>query len=122
MKHAFVLLAALLGSLAMATSEARAQTATSRVEWDMAEPVSTAQQNQYTFKADTAAAVPLTATCVASGSAAHCTAPIVSLASGTHTVVVTAINGFGSTSSTPLTGAPPAKPFSLSITVTVTVP
>lgn len=100
-----------------------AQTSTSRVAWDQGEPVALAQANSYTLKVDAAAAVALVTTCMGDAASSKCSAPLpVTLTAGTHTLIVTAINGFGSTPSLPLVGAPPARPTNVTLTITLTVP
>jgi|SRR6185295_4296186 len=95
-----------------------------KLQWDMPETPVAAQGNSYTLKVDTGTPTALAATCVAlsgvPGLLSRCTAPLQALAAGPHTLVLTASNGLGSTSSDPLTGAPPGKPSNL-ITIVITI-
>lgn len=99
-----------------------AQTATFKLAWTQAEAPVIAAAFQYTLKVDTAAPVLMTAACVASGTGSTCSASLPALVSGSHTLILTAVNGFGSTASDPLTGGPPSKPTLLTVTVTITIP
>lgn len=113
---------AALALLAVA-SHPRAQTAVAKLQWTQNNLTSTAtladiQGYTYTLKVDGGPAQLLTATCVAP---LTCTAPLPTMASGTHTLALTATNAFGSGSTT-LNGTPPANPINVTVTVSVTVP
>lgn len=109
--------------LALVAVDVVAQTPSYKLQWDQVEPVATVQTYSYTLKVDAAPAVNLTATCVATGAGTRCTAPLAALPAGsTHTLVLTAFNGFGSSSADPLTGVPPSKASGMTITVTITIP
>lgn len=104
---------------------ALAQTVTRLAEWEQpGATVAEAQGYAYTLKIDSAAPVVLTHTCAAVSSVTRCTAPLASalLTPGTHTLVLTASNAFGSASSPPLTGAPPAGPVTFKLTFTISIP
>jgi hypothetical protein len=112
-------LIALIGLLPVVAS---AQTATFRLGWTQTEALPIVQGYQYFLKVDALPAVPVTQTCAVSGSVTACSAPLPALASGTHTLVLTAFSGSGSSASDPLVTSPPTKPTTLTITVTVTIP
>ena len=103
-----------------------AQTPTFRLGWEQPGVFTDIQGYKYTLKIDTGTPVAVTPICVARSGApsplADCTSPMPALTSGPHTLTLTAWNGFGSASSDPLAGAPPARPVAISITVTVTIP
>lgn len=107
--------------LGIGSSTASAQTPTFKLQWTQPEAVAVVQQFQYTLKVDTAVAVALTPTCVTQGTGSLCAAPLAAMASGSHTLVVTAFNGFGSAATT-LAGAPPTAPAGMTITVTISFP
>lgn len=109
--------------LALVAVTASAQTPSMKLQWDQSEPLATVQGFQYTLKVDTAPATVIPATCVAQGTGTRCTTPLATFPSGsTHTLVLTAFNGFGSQASDPLTGVPPSKASGMTITVTITIP
>jgi hypothetical protein len=102
-----------------------AQTVTSKLQWT--QPLTTGQTFAdvqafvYTLQIDALAPAVVTATCVA-GPPIICTTPLGPfVTSGTHTLTLTASNGFGSVSAT-LTGAPPQAPATAKVVITVTVP
>lgn len=109
---AFVLFAASL----------QAQTPTFKLQWDQSEPLATVQGFQYTLKVDTSTPTLLTPTCTVQGASTRCTAPLPAMATGSHTLQLTAFNGFGSTASDPLTGVAPSKASGMTITVIITIP
>lgn len=101
------------------------QTQTTKAQWAMGETAAVAGTFTYTLK-DGATVLPFTGAvaCLAAptGGGSVCTAPLAPLASGTHTLVLTASNSFGSADSLPLSGTTPGKPSGFSITITITVP
>ncbi len=108
-------------ALILSTSIVSAQTVTFKISWDQSEALTIVQGFQYTLRVDSAPPSILTPTCATKGAGTTCSAPLPTLTSGPHTLVVTAFNGFGSTASDPLSGQPPSKPV-VSVTVTVSVP
>lgn len=113
--------AVLLIALLVLPSVVGAQT-TTKVTWTHTEAPTLASAFVFALKVDAAAAAPLTAVCVAAGTGSSCTATIPALTpAASHTLILTASNAFGSTSSDPLTGSPPSKP-TITITITVTGP
>lgn len=112
--------AALLLAPPLARSAA-AQTG-SHVDWNEADTLANVQGYTFTWKVDGGAPIPLTATCTlpASATLVACTAPIPTPPNGSHTYVLTASNAFGSAGAT-VSGAPPATPGGLKITIIVTV-
>jgi len=118
----FAFTAALLGALLLAALAA-AQTTTATLLWNMPNTVVDSQGFTYTLKDGAAAAVPLTGvTCATVAAATQCQAKIPTPASGTHAYVLTASSTLGAASSAPLAGTTPGQPFTLTITITVTVP
>jgi len=107
--------------LLLATT-AQAQTPTFKLQWDQSEALATVQAFQYTLKVDTNAATVLTPTCTVQGAGTRCTAPLPAMGSGSHTLQLTAFNGFGSTPADPLTGVAPSKATGMTITVIITIP
>ena len=110
-----VIVLVLLGSPLLAQS-------TYRLQWE--QPNATLAQAQgysYSLKVDAAAATAITATC-AGTTAITCSTPMPVLAAGSHTLVVTATNGFGSASSAPFPGSSPSAPINLTVIVNVTIP
>lgn len=111
----------LLGLLTLSGSIASAQTKT--LHWDQpSTTVAEAQALAYTVKIDTAAPVTVAQSCALVNGLTHCTTPLPALTSGTHTLIVTATNAFGSTPSSPLSGSPPSAPINITVVVTVQVP
>jgi hypothetical protein len=104
-------------------SSTSAQTTTWKLTWDQPEAPAVANGAVYTLKVDAAAPSPLTVVCVAAvgvpGMLSTCTSPMPTLSNGSHTLVVTAANAFGSNASAPLAGAPPGTPFQLRITIQI---
>lgn len=104
-------------------------TPTYRIQWDMPESQSIAQGYTYTWSLDGTEKGQLAQTCVPftdpNNAATHtrCTAPLTSAitGAGSHTVILTAWNGFGSTASDPLTGSAPGKAATVTVTVTITI-
>lgn len=91
--------------------------------WD--QPVATpadAGAYVYTLKIDAAAPVVVPATCASVAAVTQCSTPLVLPAGTSHTLILTASNGFGSASSAPLTGSPPVPAVNIKVIVTVTVP
>lgn len=105
-----------------ASGSTTAQSLAFKLQWTQVEAPNVAQGYAYTLKVDSAAATPLQPACLAQGTGSLCTAPLQSLTTGTHTLVVTSVNGFGSASSQPLIGSPPGAPGSVTVTVTITGP
>lgn len=105
-----------------------AQTVTRQAEWDhQADTLITVSTYAYTLKVDAAVPVSLTASCAQAGANVHCIAPLpaavnTQLTPGAHTLVLSAINAFGSISSAPLTGSPPTGPISFKLTFTISIP
>ena len=120
MKSILIALALLLG-----TTSAYAQTVSQSLAWDhLADTLANVQTYTFDLKIDAATAVPAIATCVAAGANVHCTTPL-ALTSGTHTLILTAVNATAVTPSDPFTytpGANPTKPVNLTIIVKITVP
>lgn len=118
-----VVLALLFALLSLPVS---AQTTNLKLAWD--QPLATGHtfadvqgSYAYTLKVDASAPTLMAVTCV-NGTPVKCTAPLPSMPSGPHTLVLTVTNGFGSASSSPLSGAPPSAGVNVSVTVVVTVP
>lgn len=113
-----------MGFLLVASS-AHAQTPSFKLGWNQtlgaSETFASLASYQWTLKIDANAATVVTATCV-NGTPPSCTAPLPAMTPGTHTLVLTAFNGFGSAASAPFTGGPPQTPVIVSVTVTVTIP
>lgn len=105
------------------TATLQAQTPSYKLQWDQSEPLATVQGFSYTLKVDANPATSLTPTCVTQGTGSRCTAPLTPLPAGTsHTLTLTAFNGFGSQAADPITGTPPSKASGVTITVIITIP
>ena len=105
-----------------ASAQVLAQTPSFKLAWDQPETLAITQTFQYTLKVDNGVATALVPTCVAKGVSSACTAPLAAMSSGSHTLLLTVFNGFGSTAGDLLTGGPPSKPLSITVTVTVVIP
>lgn len=106
-------------------SSVQAQTLTRTADWEQpGATVPEAQSYAYTLKIDSNAPILLTQTCAAVASTTRCTAPLAAslLTPGTHTLILTASNSFGSASSAALTGAPPTGPVTFKLTFTISIP
>lgn len=119
----------LLWLLACWPAMSSAQTSTFRLGWGQTptatETFASLASYQYTLKIDANPATVVIATCTqapAPATAHPCTTPLPPMPSGTHTLTLTAFNGFGQTSSAPFSGGPPNAPIIITVSVTVTVP
>lgn len=114
----------LLVILLMLGTRADGQTITQSLEWDHLNDV-LANVNLYAFslKIDTNATNVVTATCTTQGTGVHCKTPV-TLATGNHTLVLTATNTFGFSTGTLnyVPGAIPTNPTNLKITIIISVP
>lgn len=114
----------LLFVLLLVASVGSAQTITQSLEWDHLNDV-LANVNLYAFslKIDTNATNVVTATCTTQGTGVHCKTPV-TLATGNHTLVLTATNTFGFSTGTLnyVPGAIPTNPTNLKITIIISVP
>lgn len=112
----------LLAMLLFLASEVDAQvTPLLRVVWDQPEPVAVASTFGYILKIDMQDQQVVTATCEAAAApntGSVCGAPLPALVSGTHTLIVTACNGFGCAVGPPLTGGPPNAPSGMKMVIT----
>lgn len=109
-------------ALSASMSGAAVQTAGYKIQWEQPEGLAQATANQYTLRIDTAAPLTVVPTCVfVSASSARCTTPLPTLATGPHTLTLTALNAFGSASSDALIGTPPGKPGNVIITINITI-
>lgn len=110
----------LIALLCLCAAPVSAQTITRKAQWTYAAPLTLAdaQAYVYTFQVDAATPVVIVATCVA-GTPVACSAPV-TFASGPHTLVLTASNGFG-TANAVLSGSPPGNPATFQISVRMSV-
>jgi hypothetical protein len=77
----------------------------------------------YTIRVDAAAPITVPVTCSVVSAATQCQTPLPTITTpGQHTVSITAANAFGASAPATLTGAPPATPINITVTVTVTIP
>lgn len=101
-----------------------AQTITQSLEWDHAtDTLANIQAYTFTLKIDAGPVVQIAPTCVAQAPTAHCKTPI-TLASGTHVLIVTATNANGTASGTLnyVPGQQPSGPVNIVIVTKITVP
>lgn len=114
-----------LGVLLIAAS-ASAQTTTAKLGWDQqllaGQTIADLQAAVWTLKIDAGAPVVVVTTCVAGTPNPLCTTPLGPfVTTGTHTLIITGTNGFGSVSGS-LTGSSLAVPVNIKVVITVTVP
>lgn len=107
---------------------ASAQTVTFHLAWSQTDATPaqiTAGTYQYTLKIDsgtTATILPNCTAAVAPATGSNCIFPLTALTSGTHTLLLTAFNGFGSTVADPLNGSAPSKPVGVTLSVVISFP
>lgn len=101
-----------------------AQTTTRKLAWEQSDAltVAAAQALVYTLTVDAKPPAVIAQTCVQTAPPLiSCTAPLVALGAGKHTLTLQVDNGFDSAAAT-LAGASPAVPNNLKIAITITVP
>jgi len=101
-----------------------AQTTTRKLAWEQSDAgtVAAAQALIYTLTVDAKPPVVIAQTCAQTAPPViTCTAPLTALGAGKHTLTLQVDNGFDSAVAT-LSGASPAVPNNLKISITITVP
>ena len=84
--------------------------------------VTEAQAFVYRLSVDGGASSVVAVTCATVAGATECRTPRPALGSGSHTLTLTAENGFGVSEPASISGQPPASPMTIRVVIEITVP